>query len=235
MPRMPRLLLPGVPLHITQRGVNKGAVFLDDEDRHHFRRLLRDALQAGNIALHAFVFMDNHVHLLLTAQSTLELSGAMRRLGQCYVQSFNLRHRRCGPLWQGRFKSCLVQSEEYLLKAMRYIELNPVRAAMVQRPEDYRWSSVHTHLARGHDPLVSSHPVYLALGNDPAERARCYRSWLEAGIPAEELEKLRLYTEQERALGDERFQRMVEITLRRRAAVQARGRPRRMADPAGSA
>jgi len=235
MPRTPRLMLPGVPLHITQRGVNKGIIFLNDEDRHHFRCLLREALQSGNITLHAFVLMDNHVHLLVTARSTLGLSCAMRRLGQCYVQYFNLRHRRCGPLWQGRFKSCLVQSEEYLLKAMRYIELNPVRAAMVQRAENHRWSSVHTHLALGQDPLVSPHPAYLALGSDPAERGLAYRAWLEAGIPAEELAQLRSYAQQERALGDERFQRMVEITLGRRGKVQARGRPRRMTDPAGSA
>lgn len=225
MPRTPRLLLPGVPLHITQRGINKGAVFLDDEDRHHFRRLLRDALQSG-IALHAFVLMDNHVHLLLTARTTRGLSCAMRRLGQCYVQAFNLRHRRCGSLWQGRFKSCLVQSERYLLNVMRYIELNPVRAAVVQRPEDHRWSSVHTHLGHAYDPLISPHPVYLALGGDLAERARNYRAWIDAGIAAEELAQLRSYARQERALGDERFQRMVEITLGRHASTRGRGRPR---------
>lgn len=227
MPRMPRLVLPGVPLHITQRGINKGAVFLDDEDRYHFRRLLRDALRSADIALHAFVLMDNHVHLLLTASNGRELSGAMRRLGQCHVQAFNLRHRRCGALWQGRFKSCLVQSERYLLNVMRYIEMNPVRATMVQRPEDYRWSSVHTHLARARDPLVSPHSVYLALGKDAAERAGRYRTWLDAGISPEELSRLRAYAQQERALGDERFQRMVEVTLGRTAATRSRGRPRR--------
>lgn len=226
MPRTPRLLVPGVPLHITQRGINKGAVFLDDEDRHNFRHLLRDALQSGNIALHAFVLMDNHVHLLLTAQTTCQLSQAMRWLGQCYAQAFNLRHRRCGSLWQGRFKSCLVQSERYLLNVMRYIELNPVRAAMVQRPEDHRWSSVNTHLARAHDPLISPHPVYLGLGDNPAARARQYRVWLDAGIAPDELAQLRSYAQQERALGDVRFQRMVETTLGRPAIARPRGRPR---------
>ena len=96
----------------------------------------------------------------------------MHRLGQRYVQALNLKHRRCGALWQSRFKSCLVQSEEYLLNVMRYIELNPVRAAMSQRPEDYRWSSVHTHLARANDPLITPHPLYLALGQNPGRTGK---------------------------------------------------------------
>lgn len=226
MPRMSRLLLPGVPLHLTQRGINKGAIFLDDDDRHHFRRLMGEAFRERGIDLHAFVLMDNHVHLLLTARTASDLSRAMHRLGQCYVQAFNLKHRRCGALWQSRFKSCLVQSEEYLLNVMRYIELNPVRAAMSQRPEDYRWSSVHTHLARANDPLITPHPLYLALGQNPVERASQYRAWLDAGIAPEELLQLRTYAQQERALGNERFQRMVEITLGRPAAARPRGRPR---------
>ena len=119
-----------------------------------------------------------------------------------------------------------MQSEAYLLNVMRYIEINPVRAAMTQRPEDYRWSSVHTHLARATDPLITPHPLYLALGQNPAERASHYRAWLDAGIAPEELLQLRIYVQQERALGNERFQRMVEITLGRPAAARPRGRPR---------
>lgn len=226
MPRGPRLMVPGVPLHLTQRGINKGAIFLDDEDRHHFRRLMRERFERHGVALHAFVLMDNHVHLLVTAQTASALSGAMHRLGQCYVQAFNLKHRRCGALWQGRFKSCLVQSETYLLNVMRYIELNPVRAALTQRPEDCRWSSIHMHLARTDDPLITPHPLYLALGQNPIERARHYRSWLDAGIAPDELSQLRNYAQQERVLGNDRFQRMVEITLGRPTAVRPRGRPR---------
>lgn len=197
MPRMPRLLLPGVPLHITRRGINKGAIFVDDEDRHHFRRLMNEAFRHHAVALHAFVLMDNH------APSASSLSLAMRRPGRCYVQGFNLKHRRCGGLWQGRFKSCLVQSERYLLNVMRYIELNPVRAARVRRPEDYRWSSVHTHLARANDSLITPHPLYLALGIDAGE-SHYYRAWLEADIAPEELSQLRAHAQQEKALGDER-------------------------------
>jgi putative transposase len=226
MPRLPRLELPGVPLHVTQRGINKGAIFLDADDRYHFRHLLRRAFHEHGIALHAFVLMDNHFHLLLTPRTTGAMSRAMGWVGQSYVQAFNLRHARCGALWQGRFKSCLVQSERYLLTVMRYIELNPVRAAMVERPEDFRWSSVHTHLARASDPLITPHPLYLALGNDPATRAHVYQRWLDAGIAPDDLQHLRTYARQERALGDERFQRMVQTTLGRPATCRPRGRPR---------
>ena len=226
MPRLPRLELPGMPLHVTQRGINKGAIFLDAEDRYHFRRLLRRALRDHGIALHAFVLMDNHFHLLLTPDAVGTLSRAMGWVGQSYVQAFNLRHKRCGALWQGRFKSCLVQSERYLLTVMRYIELNPVRAAMVNTPEDYRWSSVHTHLARACDPLITPHPLYLAMGHDQTERVLAYKQWLDAGIAPEDLQHLRAYASQERALGDERFQRMVETTLGRSATYRPRGRPR---------
>jgi putative transposase len=170
--------------------------------------------------------MDNRFHLLLTPDTVGTLSRAMGRVGQSCVQAFNLRHTRCGALWQGRFKSCLVQSERYLLTVMRYIELNPVRAAMVDAPENYRWSGVHTHLARARDPLITPHPLYLAMGHDQAERAHAYRQWLDAGITSQDLQHLRAHASQERALGDKRFQRMVETTLGRSATCRPRGRPR---------
>ncbi len=129
-------------------------------------------------------------------------------------------------MWQGRFKSCMVQSERYVLIVMHYIELNPVHAAMVEAPQDYRWSSVHTHLARALDPLITPRPLYLAMGSNPNERAHAYRQWLDAGIAPDDLQRLRKYANQERALGDERFQHMVETTLGRPAACRSRGRPR---------
>ncbi|HEV7123562.1 MAG TPA: transposase [Rhodanobacter sp.] len=148
MARLPRLELPRVPLHVTQRGINKGAIFLDADDMYYFRRLLRRAFRDHRFALHAFVLMDNHVHLLVTPDAVGTLSRAMVWVGQSCVQAFKLRHRRCVAFWQGRFKSCLVQSGRYQLTVMRYIELNPVPAGRVESPKDYRWSSVHTQLAR---------------------------------------------------------------------------------------
>jgi putative transposase len=227
MPRQPRLELPGIPMHVTQRGVNRCAIFIDDDDRHHYRRVLRDACRKHDVAIHAFVLMDNHVHLLLGAGAPGAVSHALRQAGQTYVQSFNQRHGRVGTLWQGRFKSSLVDSDAYVLRVIRYIELNPVRAALVERPQDYRWSSVHTHLHQAQDPLITLHPLYLALGPDPARRGSVYREWLHAPLHPDEITRIRHHTAQERALGDARFQAMVEKALNRPAGIRTRGRPKR--------
>ncbi len=225
VPRRPRLEIAGVPLHITQRGVNRAAVFVDDADRQHFLDLLGKGLARFDIALHAYVLMGNHVHLLASAPETGLISRAMRNLGQCYVQAFNRRHGRTGTLWESRFKSCLVASDRYLLTVYRYIELNPMRAALAVHPAAYRWSSVHANLALRDDPLVTPHPVFAALGARPATRAARYRAWLHEAISAEECDAIRAHLEQERAWGDKRFQAMVEKTLNRPAAVRPRGRP----------
>ena len=226
MPRRARLELPGIPMHITQRGVNRCAIFIDDDDRHHFRRLLRDAAQAQQVAVHAFVLMDNHFHLLLTGERAGDVSLFMRQVGQSYVQAFNARHGRGGTLWQGRFKSCLVDNDRYLLTVIRYIELNPVRAAMVESPDAYRWSSVHTHLGRTRDPLITLHATYHALADTPEGRASAYLAWLREGIDPDDLASIRQHLAQERALGDPRFQRMVAAALSRPVTCRPRGRPR---------
>jgi len=233
MPRHARLELPNVPLHVIQRGVNRGAIFVDDGDRHHFLDLLQDAVRDRGLAIHAYVLMGNHVHLLLTPPETGALSGAMRRLGQCYVQAFNQRHRRVGPLWQGRFKSCLVESDAYLMTVYRYIELNPVRAAMAGRAESYRWSSVHANLGMHDDPIVTPHPLFLGIHSDPAQRAALYLAWLRDGVSDDDLLALRTHLHQQRALGSPTFQAMVERTLGHPANVRPRGRPRCVGDEAG--
>jgi putative transposase len=227
MPRRARLELAGVPLHVTQRGVNRGAIFVDDDDRGHYLQLLAEVAESGLVAIHAYVLMGNHVHLLMSAAEAGVISAAMRRLGQCYVQGFNRRHRRSGPLWEGRFKSCLVDSDSYVLAVYRYIELNPVRAAMVDAPQRYRWSSVHGNLASVVDPLLTPHLCLAALGAESGDRADAYREWLRAGTDTQELTAIRHHLEQERALGSVRFQRMVEQTLGRPVALRPRGRPER--------
>jgi putative transposase len=227
MPRQTRLELPVTPLHITQRGVNRCAIFVDEEDRRHYYELLRDAVHEHGIKVHAYVLMGNHVHLLLTSPERHALSRTMRNVGQCYVQAFNHRHRRSGPLWQGRFKSCLIDSERYLLTVYRYIELNPVRAAMVERPEQHRWSSVHVNLNQRPDDLVTPHPVYLGLDVDPNVRAEAYRTWLRQGVSDDDLHQIRRHLQQERALGDAKFQAMIERALGRPSVVRPRGRPPR--------
>lgn len=226
MPRRPRLELPGIPLHVTHRGVNRAATFLDDEDFDLYRQWLHEALAEQKIALHAYVFMSNHVHLLLTPPAAGRLSRAMSRLGQRYVPTFNRKYGRTGTLWEGRFKSCLVDSERYLLSVYRYIELNPLRAAMVVAPEDYRWSSVHGNTGAASDRLITPHAAWLELGEAPDIRYEVYRQWLCAGLEAEDVSAIRAHMQQERALGSPRFQAMVERTLNRPVKCRPRGRPR---------
>lgn len=235
MPRRARLEIPGIPLHITQRGVNRAAVFVDDDDRDHYLALLGATLDKHGVALHAYVLMGNHVHLLASAAHVGAISQALRNHGQCYVQAFNRRHRRTGTLWEGRFKSCLVDSDRHLLTVYRYIELNPVRAAMVAAPEDHRWSSVHAHLGHRPNPLLTSNAVFDTLGCDDASRSAAYRAWLYEPIDGSELHAIREHLKQERALGDPRFQAMVEKTLNRPVCVRPPGRPAKRLDDEGAA
>jgi putative transposase len=161
------------------------------------------------------------------------LSAAMSRLGQRYVPAFNRKYGRTGTPWEGRFKSCLVDSERYLPVVHRYIELNPVRAAMVASPEEYRWSSAQASLAITIDPIITPHVSYLASGSDPAQRGASYREWLRQGMSDEDLHAVRSHLQQERALGHPRFQAMAEKTLNRPVSLRSRGRPRKTAiDPA---
>lgn len=225
MPRSARLVLPGIPLHVIQRGVNRAALFIDDEDRRHYLRLLRNACQKQAIAVHAFVLMGNHVHLLMTPSTAEGLAPAMRQCGQNYVQYFNMRYVRSGTLLEGRFKSCLVDSDGYLLMVHRYIELNPVRAAMVAFPEDYRWSSARVYLGLEHNPMLTPHPCYTLLGPTPKARADAYGQWLRASIQPQERERIVAYVAQERALGSRRFQDMVQQALQRSVVYRPAGRP----------
>jgi len=206
--------------------VNRAAIFIDDEDRHHYRLLLREACLENDIAVHAVVLTDNHVQLLLTPPRPEALTVAMRAVGQSYVQFLNYRHGRTGTLWQGGFKSCLVESDRYALMVCRYVELNPVRAAMVALPEEYRWSSVHFHIGKAREPLIALHSTWRALGATWEELAIEYGRWLRAGMEDEEIVTIRNYIAKERAFGCTRFQAMVVKASGRPAGCRNRGRPR---------
>ncbi len=226
MPRRPRLLLPGLPLHITQRGVDRGATFIDAEIHRCYVTLPAELAAAHAIDVHAFVMMSNHVHLLLTPQRTGDLASAMSRLNQRYVRAFNRRHGRTGTLWESRFRSGLVDSERYVMAVYRYIELNPVRAAMVEAPECYVWSSARENLGLIARNFARAHDAYLALGADADEQARVYGDLLRSDILAEEVATSRSHIQQQRALGSPIFQAMVAKTLNRPVTIRSRGRPR---------
>jgi putative transposase len=176
MPRIPRILLPGVPVHHVQRGNNREPVFVDDRDRRLYRELLLEGCRRLECAVHAYVFMSNHVHLLLTPARADAIARLTQWMGRKYVRAYNTRHDRSGTLWEGRFRSSVIDSSRYFLTCCRYIDQNPVRAGMVRLPAAYRWSS-NARLAHGvRDDLITEHPEYLSLGRTPAERQAAYRA-----------------------------------------------------------
>jgi putative transposase len=171
MPRQPRLIVPEIAAHIVQRGNDRRNCFRQDSDHMLYLLHLRELAAKTGCAVHAYCLMTNHVHLLLTPAQPDSCTVLMRDLGQRYVQYFNRRYGRTGTLWEGRFRSCLVESASYVLACHRYIELNPVRAGLARRPEQYAWSSYRSNAGIGEDSLLSPHPEYLALA-DTAERRR---------------------------------------------------------------
>jgi putative transposase len=225
MPRRPRLHVPGLPLHVVQRGHNRDACFFCEEDYLAYRQWLGEALVKTGCQLHAYVLMTNHVHLLLTPPDAQAVSQLVISLGRRSVQYVNRTYRRTGTLWDSRYKSSLVHAEDYLLLCQRYIELNPVRAGMVATPSAYPWSS-HRHYAAGEaNALLSAHPTFLALSPHADRRRELYAALVASGIDASELETVRVHLRQGRPLGSAQFQRQVEALLGRRTQVRPRGRP----------
>ncbi len=229
MPRRPRLILPNVPVHLIQRGNNRQPCFVADEDYSFYLDWLREyAVQAG-CHVHAYVLMTNHVHLLVSAGRAEAPGEMMKALGQRYVQYFNRTYRRSGTLWEGRYRSCLTQAEDYLLACQRYIELNPVRAAMVAHPAEYRWSSYRANAQGEADRLLQPHEVYRALGTDVENRQAAYRELFRHELEPGLVDEIRRATNGNFALGSERFGVELAQLLGRRVTPGKSGRPRKAA------
>jgi len=222
MPRRSRLRLPGYPMHVIQRGHNRSRCFASDNDRILYLALLEELSVTEHCAVHAYVLMTNHVHLLVTPEEHDSLSELMRKLGQRYVQHYNKVQKRTGALWEGRFRSCLVDSKTYLLRCHRYIELNPVRARMVDRPSQYAWSSYHVNALGDSSRLIQPHPEYRALGRDPPQQRTAYRQIFKAEITNEEITAIRRACNSGFALGSKEFIAEIE-RLSGRRATRARG------------
>lgn len=231
MPRRPRLVLPGVPLHLIQRGNNRQICFVADEDYRFYLDWLKDYAGKTGCRIHAYVLMTNHVHLLLSAERTEAPGELMKALGQRYVQYYNRIYRRSGTLWEGRYRSCLTQAEEYLLACQRYIELNPVRAAMAAHPADYRWSSYRANAQGEEDALVTPHELYLGLGLQTGSRQAAYRELFRHELEPGLVDKIRQATNGNFALGSPRFVDEIAATLGRRVTPGKSGRPRKVAEP----
>ena len=224
MARLPRLVLPGQPHLVLQRGRDARAVFVDDADRLRYLDALRAALRDSGVALHGYVLMDNHVHLLATPSSAEGLGKAMQRLGRRYVSVFNARHGGSGSLWDGRFRAAPIDAELYLLACLRHLEMNPVRHGLVAAPEDYRWSSAAHHAGRRRDPLVSEHPVFWRLGNTPFEREATWRALNQLPLESDQLQALRDAATKGWALGGSAFLAAAARATDRRLAPLPRGR-----------
>ena len=226
MPRRARIHLDGVPLHIVQRGHNREPCFFAEDDYSSYLHWLSEALAAAECVLHAYVLMTNHVHLLLTPRRAEAVPRLVISLGRRYVQYINRTYRRTGTLWDSRYKSSLVQAETYLLACQRYIELNPVRAAMVEDPAHYRWTSYRANGLGQADARVTPHALYLALGRSEKERLGQYRSLFRTHLDRAAIDDIRLALNQSQPLGNARFYAKIEKMTGQRREARPRGRPR---------
>src|SRR5438876_8150052 len=227
MPRGPRLIVPHIAVHIVQRGHDHGNCFRHDTDYLVYLANLRDLCAKTRCVLHAYCLMTNHVHLLLTPPDATSCSNLMRDLGQRYVQYFNRRHGRTGTLWEGRFRSCLVDSARYVLGCYRYIEMNPARAGMVATPSAYQWSSYNANVGRQQSSMLTPHAEFLALAMDEAKRSATYQALFELQEDATVLAAIRDATDGGYALlGDE-----MKVKLANSGHRLARGKPGRRSAP----
>lgn len=227
MPRRSRIDLPGVAAHIVQRGNNRAPCFYAEQDRNFYLFHLRRLLASERCSLHAYCLMTNHVHLLVTPECARSCSRLMKHLGQLHAQYVNRGRGRTGSLWEGRFRSCLVQSESYVLACYRYIELNPVRSGLSSHPRDYLWSSYQCNAEGRVDGLVTPHEEFLRMGASDALRRAAYRDLIEETFSPEQAREIREATNGNFALGSDRFKRSLAGVLGRRVERASPGRPTR--------
>ncbi len=225
MPRRPRIKLAEVPQQIAQRGINREPCFFAEEDYHCYLHWLQKSAADWHCAIHGYVLMTNHVHLLVTLEKPEGIAKMMQSIGRRYVQYINRSYRRTGSLWEGRFKSSVVQAEEYLLTCMRYIELNPVRANMVNDPAQYRWSSYRRNGLGQKDERIKPHSLYLALSKDEASRLAEYRGLFRSELDESAPDDIRVALTQCQPLGSERFIEMTCAAVGMRRAHKKPGRP----------
>ncbi len=230
MARLPRYVIPGQPQHIIQRGNNRQVIFRSEGDYQFFRDSLVEAAGRFGLAIHAYVWMTNHIHLLATPTYEDSISKTFQSAGRKYVQYFNFTYKRSGTLWEGRYRATVVDTENYLLKLMRYIDMNPVRAGIVAHPREYAWSSHRRYAYGDMDANLNwliPHDEYLKLDRQDTARREAYRALFRSAIDARDLAAIRDSTHKGWALGDERFCAEMEAMGQRRAAPAPRGRPRK--------
>ena len=209
MPRRPRFCPAGMPIHVVQRGNNRQVCFGKEADMSAYANWLGEYAKKFDVEIHGWVLMTNHVHLLLTPKDEIGVSKLMQTLGRLYVRYFNYGYQRTGTLFEGRYKSSVVQEEEYFLNCLRYIELNPVRAGMVNDPGDYKWSSYRAHAFGVKVKMWTPHVLYSELAVSEIERQSHYRKWMSEAMATEVLGKIRACLEKGLVLGTDRFREQV--------------------------
>ena len=225
MARLARLTVPGHPHHIIQRGNNRQLIFTRNADFEMLLSLVNEHARMQKVAIHAYVLMSNHFHLLATPETADGIPRLMQAVGRRYVRYFNQSYLRTGTLWEGRYKSTLIQAEHYLLACMIYLDLNPVRAKMVSTAADYRWSSYHHYAGQTTDHLITSHPLYWEMGNTPFAREVAYVAMVDSGIGVDQQKVLTESALHGWVLGDGQYIAALQKQTPRRIAKKSAGRP----------
>jgi putative transposase len=225
MARKPRFSIAGLPQHVIQRGNNREPCFFTNRDYRYYLDALRIASVQFDCAIHAYVLMTNHVHLLVTPVHGDGIPAMMQSLGRRYVRHINDIYQRSGTLWEGRYKACLVETGEYFLTCYRYIELNPVRATMAKTPGDYPWTSYRYNAQEMSDALVTEHAEYQNLGSGRPERCSAYRELFRYHLASDEIHTIRKSVNEELILGSEHFKDQIEQACHRRVRPGKAGRP----------
>jgi len=225
MARLARYFVKDQPQHVIQRGNNREPIFAADDDYRFYLECLHEAADREGCLIHAYVLMTNHVHFLASPGSETSLPKTLQSVGRRYVHYFNYRYERTGTLWEGRYKATLIDSEQYLLTCMRYIELNAVRAGMVESPGDYLWSSYSANAVGEANRLITPHSLYRRLGRSAQTRQSAYRQLFRSRIGKADLALIREATNKAWVLGNDRFKEKVETLSGRRTQPKPRGRP----------
>ena len=228
MPRKPRFFMPGIPVHVVQRGHSRNPIFFEPGDYAAYLSWLKEGADKYQCAIHAYVLMTNHVHILVTPDDKAGISRMMQYVGRKYVPYINVSYGTSGSIWEGRYKASLVDEDSYFLTCMRYIELNPVRAEMVKSPSAYRWSSYHTNGLGVHDKVLTMHSLYKGLGRTAEKRREAYVSLFKAHVDDGELAAIRDCWQSGTPLGNDYFKQKIEEKLKCKVGHARRGRPPRL-------
>ncbi|MDB5792426.1 MAG: Transposase [Massilia sp.] len=225
MARQPRLILPQQPHHIVQRGNDRQLVFREPEDYERFLGWLKEASRAYRVAIHAYALLPTHLHLLATPQTEEGLAAMMQKLGRFYVPWYNNKYARAGGLFEGRFRTAVVDTDRHFLLCSRFIELAPVREGQADEPGHYPWSSYPHHAGLQPDATITDHALFWALGNTPFQREAAYIDLVQQGIPVDELEQIAASVRSGQPLGSHAFKLDLERKTQRRILPARRGRP----------